>query len=63
MAIWQDEETIKLLDLWSEENVQTLLERCTRNKTIYYKLAEDLAGYGITDTIEWVDNAVNALRS
>ena len=61
--MWQDEETIKLLDLWSKENVQTTLEGCTRNKTIYDKLAEDLAGYGIMDTIEWVDNAVNALRS
>ena len=35
MAVWQEEETIKLLDLWSEESVQTLVEGCTRNKIIY----------------------------
>ena len=50
MAVWQEEETIKLLDLWSEESVQALLEGCTRNKIIYDKLAEDMAGYGYTRT-------------
>ena len=50
MAVWQDGETIKLLDLWSEENVQVLLEGCTRNKTVYDKLAEDMAGYGYSRT-------------
>ena len=40
--IWQ-EETIKLLDLWSEESVQALLEGCIRNKIVYDKLAEDMA--------------------
>jgi len=46
MAVWQDEETIKLLDLWSEKSVQALLEGCTRNKTVYDKLAEYLVGFG-----------------
>ena len=50
MAVWQEEETIKLLDLWSEENVQALLEGCARNKTVYDKLAEDMAGHGYNRT-------------
>jgi len=50
MAVWQDEETIRLLDLWSEESIQALLEGCTRNKTIYDKLPEDLAGFGYNQT-------------
>ena len=50
MAVWQQEETIKLLDLWSEENIQALLEGCARNKTVYDKLAEDMAGHGYNRT-------------
>jgi len=50
MVVWQEEETIKLLDLWSEESVQALLKGCTRNKIVYDKLAEDMAMYGYTRT-------------
>ena len=50
MVVWQEEETIKLLDLWSEESVKALLEGCTRNKIVYDKLAEGMATHGYTRT-------------
>jgi len=35
MAVWQDDEMAKLLELWAEESVQASLEGCIRNITIY----------------------------
>ena len=46
-ATWSDEETIKLVELWGEEEIQALLEGCTRNKHVYDKIARGMgeAGY------------------
>ena len=32
---WRDEETLKLIDVWSESNVQEEVEGCRRNKHVY----------------------------
>ena len=34
-AIWNDMETFKLVKVWGEEEIQALLEGCTRNKAVY----------------------------
>ena len=46
-ATWSDEETFKLVELWGEEEIQALLEGCTRNKHVYDKIARGMgeAGY------------------
>ena len=44
---WTDSETFKLVEIWSEEEIQALLEGCTRNKHVYDKIAREMveAGY------------------
>ena len=37
---WTDEETLKLIALWSEDSIQAMLEGCKRNKDVYAKLAK-----------------------
>ena len=46
-SMWSDEETLKLIELWEDEEIQALLEGCTRNRHIYEKIAESMkeAGY------------------
>ena len=45
-ATWTDEETIKLVELWGDEEVQALLEGCTRNKHVYDKIARGMMEEG-----------------
>ena len=46
MAVWQDDETTKLLEPWGEESVQASLEGCVRNIVIYDKIATELTSFG-----------------
>ena len=38
---------LKLIELWGDEEIQALLEGCTRNRHVYEKVAEGMkeAGY------------------
>uniref|UniRef100_A0A1X7UGS9 Myb/SANT-like DNA-binding domain-containing protein n=1 Tax=Amphimedon queenslandica TaxID=400682 RepID=A0A1X7UGS9_AMPQE len=47
MATWSKVETMKLIEVWGEESIQSQLERCSRNKHIYEKISKKLeeAGY------------------
>ena len=47
VSTWSDEETLKLIELWGDEEIQALLEGCTRNRHVYEKVAEGTkeAGY------------------
>ena len=46
-ATWSDEETFKLVELWGEEEIQALLEGCTRNKHVYDKIARGMGKLGM----------------
>ena len=39
MAIWGDEETLKLIDIWGEDAIQAMLEGNKRNKDVFKKIA------------------------
>ena len=39
VAVWSDVEVFKLVEIWGEEEIQALLEGCTRNKQVYEKIA------------------------
>lgn len=43
MAVWTDEETVKLIELWGEADIQAELEGCKRNKAVYEKIAHEMA--------------------
>ena len=38
-ATWSDVEMFKLVEIWGEEEIQALLERCPCNKAVYEKTA------------------------
>ena len=50
MAVWQDDKTTKLLELWGEESVQASLEGCVRNIVIYDIIAAELTSCGYQRT-------------
>lgn len=62
MAVWQDDGTLKLLELWGEESVQTPLQGCTRNKSIYDKIAAELTLSGYTRTGLWCQERIKKLK-
>ena len=43
-TFWSKEETLKLLNIWGDANVQEQLKRCRRNRDVYAKIANELAG-------------------
>ena len=47
MAAWKDDETLKFIELWSEDNIQAELEGCRRNREVYEKIVSRTkeAGY------------------
>ena len=46
IAVWNDEETTKLIELWGEEDIQAMLEGCKRNKAVYEKIAREMETSG-----------------
>ena len=48
MNTWSNEETIKLIELWSEDSIQAQLEGSKRNTIVFNKIARDMeaAGFG-----------------
>ena len=45
-ATWSDKETLKLVELWGNEEIQVLLEGCTRNKHVYNRIAQGMVEAG-----------------
>ena len=41
-----DEEAVKLVSLWGEDEIQIQLEGCKRNRSIYNKIAQEMAVAG-----------------
>ena len=40
-VMWSDEEALKVVELWGNEEIQVLLEGCTRNKHVYDGIAQE----------------------
>ena len=50
MASWMNEETFKLIELWSQDNIQVQLEGCKCNQQVYEKIATLIEKEGFTRT-------------
>ena len=59
MAIWSDEETHKLIEIWGEDNIQAMLKGSRRNKEVYARISKEMemAGYKKT-TVQKLKNYV-----
>lgn len=47
---WGKEETLKLIALWGEEDVQAQLEGCRSNRQVYEKIAREMQAANYTRT-------------
>jgi len=50
MALWTNEKTFKLIELWSQDNIQAQLEGCKRNQQVNEKIAVLMQKEGFTRT-------------
>ena len=63
MALWTDEETLKLLELWGEDSIQAELEGCKRNKAVYEKIARDMVAAGYDRNAVQCRDKIKKLRA
>ena len=62
MAAWTKEETLKLIELWSYEDIQAQLEGCKRNQQVYEKIASLMQKEGFTRTYQQCREKIKKLR-
>ena len=63
MAQWTDEETLKLIEIWSEDKIQEELDGCKKNKHIYDKIAARMTKAGFERTFDQCRIKVKKLRA
>lgn len=59
---WTDEEAIKLISLWGEDEIQVQLDVCKRNKSVFEKIAREMAAAGFNRTAVQCREKVKKLR-
>lgn len=62
MAAWTKEETLKLIELWSYEDIQAQLEGYKRNQQVYEKIASLMQKEGFTRTYQQCREKIKKLR-
>ena len=63
MAVWGDEETLKLIQLWGEDSIQAELEGCKRNAQVFSKIASELREVGYERTVLQCCEKIKKLRA
>ena len=46
MAVWNEEETLKLIEIWGEDSIQAMLEGSKRNKDVFNKISRKMEATG-----------------
>ena len=62
MAAWTDKETLKLIEVWSEDRIQEELEGCRKNRQVFEKIVEKLKSAGFERTVEQCRVKVKKLK-
>ena len=62
-ANWNNLETFKLVEIWGEEEIQALLEGCTRNRPVYDKIARGMTEAGDKRTGVQCQDKLKKLKS
>ena len=62
MAIWGDEETLKLIAIWGEDAIQTMLEGSKRNKDMFKKIAIQMKDAGYDKTADQCNSKIRKLK-
>ncbi|CAN9508453.1 unnamed protein product [Ophioblennius macclurei] len=61
-SLWTDEETLALIDVWGDEDVQKALRGYVHNGRVYAEISERLRDHGFAKTTEQCRWKVKALR-
>jgi len=51
MTTWTDKETLKLIEIWGEENIQEELEGCKQNHNAFDKISRKMATAGFRSSV------------
>ena len=62
MANWTDEETFKLIEIWSRDAVQAVLESSRRNREIYSSIAREMEEAGYMKSADQCSRKMKKLR-
>ncbi|KAM9328767.1 uncharacterized protein KZ484_020133 isoform 2-T2 [Pholidichthys leucotaenia] len=62
-SYWSDEETLALIDIWGEEDVQKALRGFVHNGHVYAEISERLYDHGFSKTSEQCRCKIKALRN
>ena len=62
MTSWADEETFKLIELWSEDLIQGMLEGSRRNRDVYMNIAKNMNEAGYEKTVQQCAGKIKKLR-
>ena len=62
MASWSDEETFKLIEIWSKDSIQAILESSRRNRDVYSGIAQKMEEAGFNKTADQCSRKMKKLR-
>ena len=63
MATWTESETLKLIELWNEDNVQSQLEGCKRNKAVFESISRRMNDASFERTANQCREKIKKLRA
>ena len=63
MATWTESETLKLIELWSEDKVQSQLEGCKRDKAVFETISWRMNDAGFERTANQCHEKIKKLRA
>lgn len=61
-GVWDKQETRKLIEIWGEDNIQSQLEGCHRNKEVYQRIARKMGEEGFERTFVQCREKVKKLK-
>ena len=59
---WSKKEVMALIEIWSDDAIQSQLEGMKRNKRVFERISQDLSRRGITCSFEQCRNKVKMLK-
>ena len=61
-SAWSKSETLKLIEVWGEDNIQEQLEGCHRNREVYMRIARKLNDCGYERSFEQCREKIKKLK-
>ena len=62
MAVWSEEETLKLIEIWGEDSIQAMLEGSKRNKDVFNKISRKMEAAGYEKSADQCNNNRRKLK-